>query len=384
MISKTTDVNIYTQKLINCFRFLVKLPLTLVPFMVPLSGSAIGHFAFEFDILEFQRNKLQKKYPIRGRYIAYFNGGRVSNRYLLYLIREKRIVLPYMFGNLVHRLQNRFGVVNSSKFEPLKQKSSDKLLGPHVESAYLTIKSEDIAETRKFLSSKLDITKPLVLVAIRDSGYDEFCIQSGRADHGILERQAYRNANILEFSDCIKVLLQAGYSVLRIGRHSNSQLIEQLDDYYDYSVDQVNQADMLDVVFHSISKFCISTGTGIDELSNLFRKRIYTVNLVPPSSRVSSILNPMILLQDYYDSTTGLKLSLNHIIHSDVFFSTPKITKSEIDYRLEKKGARKLLEFTKLVVAYEEAISTRQVNSRNLELQYNTTFEVSEDGRFFY
>ena len=369
------------MQIYRILEFPIKFLLSFFPFMVQLSTASIGHFCFEFDISEHKRKKIEIHSPIRGRYVLYYQQRRISNQYLLQLVKRERMVIPFWLGHLVFRLQSRFGVISGYLFEEFKDKSVSQLVTVHTTKPCLAPSDNEIQDCINFIASKVDSSRPLVLIAIRDSGYDEYCVRKGFADKGILTRQAFRNGDINDYRDSILYLLQAGYSVVRVGRHNNVGLLEKLENYYDYSLDYNNHNDRYDVLMHKIAKFCISTGTGVDELSNLFRHRIYNVNFTMPGSRTQSHLNPIFLLQDYIDPQSQNKIPLHEVLDTSLFDEHPNKLKVEKGILVRQKSGYQLLSFIQLVISIEKSLES---NSNYFSIDLNLGLETSRDGRYFY
>ncbi len=95
----------------------------------------------------------------------------------------------------------------------------------------------------------------------------------------------YRNCDINDFVPAIRALTARGYYVVRVGYPVAAAL--ELDDakFIDYSTRF--RSEFLDVYLAANCHFMISTGSGIDSMSYMFRRPILMCNLAP-FSRVHS------------------------------------------------------------------------------------------------
>ena len=88
----------------------------------------------------------------------------------------------------------------------------------------------------------------------------------------------YRDCNIENFTPGIKYLLNKDFFVFRMGKLQKKKLNLKNKNYLDYAFSKY-RSDILDVWLMANCEFCISTGTGFDQISRVFKKPILYVNL---------------------------------------------------------------------------------------------------------
>ncbi len=91
---------------------------------------------------------------------------------------------------------------------------------------------------------------------------------------------SYRDSDISNFYPSFNYLLERGYAVFRMGKHVSSEVKIDNSSFFDYSNSDF-RSDFLDIWLLANCSFTVSTGTGIDEVANAFRKPICYVNFLP-------------------------------------------------------------------------------------------------------
>jgi putative glycosyltransferase (TIGR04372 family) len=326
----------------------VKLPL-----LVPLDCNSIGHFVKDFDIVE--RNvKFLNEYSNYAYSLKYVPSSRVSNSYFLKLIASHRHVLPHFPNYLIHRLLRRFNSKHRELIEQICDKNIEYLTHWHEQPPLLSPPDIDIEYIRKTIASKINLENPLIILVVRDSGYD-LTYQTSK-DPSMASRQAYRNTPIIEFRSSIDLLLSRGYSIIRMGRHSNTELNYKSPNYYDYSRDTQTHSDLADVVIPYLAEFTISTGSGVDEFANFYRKPVYRVNVSPPGTLPKSSISKHSLISDYFYEASKKRVSLEQILYSDLNTMNPALLPGKRGIVVKPKGESEILPFVSTIINYEEVI----------------------------
>ena len=91
---------------------------------------------------------------------------------------------------------------------------------------------------------------------------------------------SYRDSDISKFYPAFNYLLERGYAVFRMGKHVSSEVKIDNPTFFDYSKSDF-RSDFFDIWLMANCSFTVSTGTGIDEVANAFRKPICYVNFLP-------------------------------------------------------------------------------------------------------
>jgi len=143
-----------------------------------------------------------------------------------------------------------------------------------------------------------------------------------------VSRHAYRNSNIDDYEVVISYLLNLGYWVVRIGKMVEKPINIKDNKLIDYGIDQ-NRSDLLDVWFCKNCEFLVSTGTGVDSVAQMFKKKIVFVNFLPISHIISWTENITVPKKLFWDKS-GKELSLTE--HLDNTYGNT--------YQYEEKGIK--------------------------------------------
>jgi len=107
----------------------------------------------------------------------------------------------------------------------------------------------------------------------------------------------YRDSNTDNYKLGIKYLIKKNYFVLRMGKLQSRKLNLQNNKFLDYAFSK-HRSDLMDVWLMANCEFCISTSTGLDQISRVFNKPTLLVNHLPLtewSSHFRSLTHPKFL-----------------------------------------------------------------------------------------
>ena len=96
----------------------------------------------------------------------------------------------------------------------------------------------------------------------------------------------FRNSDIEDYSEAIQELVESGFWVFRMGKHVEKPLAFEHPRVLDYA-DSAQQTDFLDIWLMANCSFCVSTSTGLDEVTRAFRRPAVYVNSLPIQNMVS-------------------------------------------------------------------------------------------------
>jgi putative glycosyltransferase (TIGR04372 family) len=112
----------------------------------------------------------------------------------------------------------------------------------------------------------------IILLVVRDSAYWEHIYPEK-----ILTKTSNRDSDIDDFKGLVKDLCEKNYKVIRMGRIMHKKLNYKHDNFIDYAFCDF-KSEFMDVFLFSVTKFIISTGSGLETISNLFRKKMLYLN----------------------------------------------------------------------------------------------------------
>jgi putative glycosyltransferase (TIGR04372 family) len=251
---------------------------------------------------------------------------------------------------------------------------------------YTQIRDEDVTSFSHFISpllhtknhsepmssilKDLRIQKPYVCLVIRDSAYDLL------RDPSAYQRQQYRHTPISFFTPAIETLITSGYSVLRMGRFSESPISSDKDRVTDYSYERDLQSDERDVRLFEECSFVLTTVSGPDELGSFFRKNVYRINAAPISHLLERLQFPITLASDYTYVKTGQKVSWNNIVKKNLYkFNADKLL-TEFGITISPKSPGIIQKFVNLVCKIEKEGGVSNANLVEAYLRETATIEI--------
>jgi len=117
-----------------------------------------------------------------------------------------------------------------------------------------------------------------VCLQVRDSTYLSTHRYTAQSDLG--DYHSYRNSDIETYSLAIRWLVDQGVWVLRMGKLVNKRVSIKHPRVLDYPF-HPERSDFLDVWLFANCDLCISTGSGPDAVSDVYRKPILFLNYLP-------------------------------------------------------------------------------------------------------
>ena len=130
-----------------------------------------------------------------------------------------------------------------------------------------------------------------VCLIVRDAKYLKSRLDFDTTYHN------YRDCDIQNFKKGIKYLLDKGFFVFRMGKLQDKKLNLKNKNFLDYAFSKY-RSDLMDVWLMANCNFCISTSTGFDQISRVFKRPILFINHLPIadwSSHFKSLTHPKLL-----------------------------------------------------------------------------------------
>ena len=128
-----------------------------------------------------------------------------------------------------------------------------------------------------FLQKNNIYNKKFVCVIIRDNAYKNNYQSHIKTQW---DYHSYRNTNVENFEESILYLINQGYFVLRMGKIADNKIQINNKNFFDYPFSK-DKSDFLDIWLMANCFFCITTGTGLDDVCVSFRKPIVEVSYLP-------------------------------------------------------------------------------------------------------
>ncbi|MBA4383427.1 MAG: glycosyltransferase, TIGR04372 family protein [Anaerolinea sp.] len=153
-----------------------------------------------------------------------------------------------------------------------------------------------------------------VFLSVRDSAYLEM-LSPGRFSY-----YEFRDCDIRNFVLAAEELANRGYFVIRMGAKVREAMRIVHPKIIDYATDGMRN-DFMDIYLGAKCDFCISTGTGLDEVPKMFRRPVVYVNLVPLGWLPTFRREFLLLTKKHFSVEKQRSLTLSEIFKCGVGFS---------------------------------------------------------------
>lgn len=283
-------------------------------------GERIGHLSQDAEIYlaEKSLNLFEKSYEF------FFIGGKVSNKFLVTLIKRKIFISSFV--SLIYSANRLIKGYEKYEYIPavIRNYGSRDLSGvlpktkPHLEF----IKEENY-KGKDFLK-KIGCNKKFICLSIRDSAY-----LTNSFPENDFTYHDYRDSDINTYKKAINYLIDKDYFIIRMGKMVNDEFDITNSNFFDYAVSDKKE-DFLDIWLMANCEFCVSTSTGLDNVSDIFRVPIVYVNALAHAN--FSSWNPRCIWvpKKIISKHDNKELSLNELIQNGAIGFPEKGTFQEV------------------------------------------------------
>ena len=274
----------------------------------PVSSGVIGHSVLDPEYYLCER-ELDKSKTID---CFYFHSGNPppNEQWTIMVQRHLKISPFFWYLDRTNRLisggekhYKRPGVTGSRDL-----KGYFAITKPHIKFL-----SEEDVRGRQFLENLgMQSSDRFVSLLVRDSAYKEKYQNWGKRDWSY---HNYRDSDIDTYEKVALELANKGYWVLRMGKAVHKPFKAnhtRILDYANYGY----RSDFLDIWLMANCFFTISTGTGLDAVSSVFRRPIVYVNFTSVGYCIPGSTKNIHLFKYLKWESTGNYLSLNEQIDS--------------------------------------------------------------------
>jgi putative glycosyltransferase (TIGR04372 family) len=237
------------------------------------TADRIGHFAFDLEYYLSERYYLGDK----NKFVdLFFLMRKPANSQLALMAgRQLRInaLVEFLFrANQLLPGKGMFEVLPSRMISASRDKKGVFDRTP----VQLSFTEEEQARGYEYLKKiGCNDLKKVVCLVVRDAAYlDSLQIERDWSYH------SFRDTRIEDYEDVVSALVDRGYWVFRMGKRVNSRIGITHSQVTDYACSS-DRCDFLDVWLMANSFFSVSTGLGLDSVSDIFRRPQVFVNYLP-------------------------------------------------------------------------------------------------------
>ncbi|EKO08647.1 TIGR04372 family glycosyltransferase [Leptospira interrogans] len=231
-------------------------------------GSRIGHFVADAGIA-FSEKKISN-------YLDFYFIEKPISNYQWYKIVSRSFHV-YPFIKYFYKFDKMIWKNSIHTFEPAIAKSGSRdihgALCASSESMYFLKKEETFC--RNWFYSKGWKGERFICLTIRDKAYLQETFND--IDYSYHD---YRDSDIKSYRKSVEELNQLGYWVIRMGKIAKEKLDYNHEKFIDYPFLK-DKSDLLDIWLMANSHFTITSGTGIDSVSDVYLRPMIYINFLP-------------------------------------------------------------------------------------------------------
>src|SRR3990167_3603936 len=247
--------------------------------LIGLQAFRIGHYALNTELMlcaiDLENNNKKKTF--------FYNMSKPCNNQLYKMWKRCIPIFPLsILASQVDQLLSLFlgaHYYNDSikkKYEPCSGAIDDAGFLKKNKTPHLSFTKTEIKKAKKIMQ-QLGIPQDakIVCLIVRDPAY----LRQTYPEHD-WSYHDHRNADVMTYKKVALYLAQQGYYVLRMGKFTQQEFSVDHPNIIDYATNQA-RSDFMDVYFCATCQFCISTCTGLDCVSQIFRKTVILTNISP-------------------------------------------------------------------------------------------------------
>ena len=230
-----------------------------------------------------------------------------ANRYLAKKWKMRVLTMPSWVVNALFQA--------GAKFLTLQLETPNlSIYGPnnaldHCESHLTFTDREELRAQKELAQMGIDPNKPFVCLVVRDGGHYASAGESESIGYDLL------NTDISTFELAAQGLAERGYQVVRMGAGSEKPMTLKHANVFDYAKSQ-NRSAFLDIYLAGKCSFAISTQTGPDCVSLVFRRPVCYIDIARYSQFFLgtniAYWNPTTLMKN------GMRMTLQQVMDSGV------------------------------------------------------------------
>lgn len=313
------------KKIYFTLEFLAAMPLYILlllfrPLIVIRVGrivtQSIGHLAANTEL--YICEKRESKKLIKQRQLDLLYPNKFISNYQLFNMWSRQIkVLPYWTSWILAPLNRACLKIPGGKVFAIKTtegRDVSNLLEKYPPELRFNSREEEEGRIR-LLELGVPSNIPFICLIVRDSSY--LSSVNNKIDYSY---HNYRDSNIDNYILVAKELVKRGYYVIRMGSKvkKSFNVIDPM--IIDYATSEY-RTDFMDIYLCAKCKFCVSTGTGLDGVCEIFRKPIVYTNFVPLGYFNSFRMQSLTITKRHFSHKLKRELTLREIFSNDVAFS---------------------------------------------------------------
>ena len=269
-------------------------------------GGRIGHFVYDTTMAAISTNK-----KVGHLYLFYFLPNISNNQWAKMVKRQLNVYFLVRFLAFANSIIP--GGERHSFLPGLQQEYSSRDVKGLLYHSDFEFKFSDaeVKKVKKWLKEKgWNEGDKIVCFQVRDN---EYLLSKNWSYHN------YRNSDIDTYLPSMELLADKGYFVMRMGKAMSKPIKSFNNKIIDFAFDK-NKTDLISVWLCANCELIVSTGSGPDSISDVYRKPILHINYLP-MTEVHSWSNAAYSPKKLYWKESGLLLSFNEYCEYNFFYS---------------------------------------------------------------
>jgi putative glycosyltransferase (TIGR04372 family) len=310
---------IYLFKIIIGILFLLVI-IVLYPAVkikiIQIETRAIGHYSIPIEIF---LSEIMHGYIIKKKtFFLCFTNEKIANEFLLKKWKHYLFIKNIFFIEFLFIILNKYYFFGKYFLLPYRHWQHHKFW-QNVDIYNL------LPKTKPFINfTEKEIIKGNLLlnkIGISNSNnYICFFARDSKYRNEKIDNQSVRNSNINDQLKGIDFIVNDNFKAVRIGSEVEGKLKSKNKNIIDYPLSNL-KSDFLDIylIFHS--KFIIGTGSGIEDIAVLNRKKILTVNFASLAELYiysSDFYRPIIVPKKYINLRTNQIMTFKEIFQNKI------------------------------------------------------------------
>lgn len=220
----------------------------------------------------------------------------------------------------------------------------------------------EVSEGYKILD-KFNIQKKdkVILLCVRDAAYRHRF--SKKNDKKI----TIRDNDISDFKDLVNYLCEKNYKVIRIGKIVEKKLNFKHDNFIDLPFTN-ERSDFFDIFLFNICKFVISTGTGAENIGDLFRKKRICINFADFNVYNIRYTTSLIHPKEVFDIKKNSTLSLLEIFDNNLHRIYDSYQYEQKRFKFKSISSEKMINSVKEMEKFVEHGYSNESHTKNKEM----------------
>jgi len=329
-------------------------------------NSRIGHFVTNTELSRLSSLKKNNDSQKKSLDLYCFQHRISANHFLEILWRRELICLTGEWGSIFYLIATR------TIPELIRESDFDNQNGQlYKYPIALKFSPAELSDGKKFLRNLgIQEKDKFVCINVRDSSFLQKSQPLGWSKSKDWSYHDYRDTRIENYVSAFEKLAELGYTVFRMGALVSEPLVSEHQRVFDYATNGM-RTEFLDVFLGAHCEFCISTGSGWDEIPGYFRRPRMYVNIIPPLAyqvlNRDLMLYPKILLNPKNDN----QLTLEEIVKNEVHQISKTVEYAERGVVIRDMSSEELVEAVTEMAARVEGTFIETLEQKQMQAKFN-------------